>query len=77
MSQLRLCLVPTFFVLSSEYRQGVLDEIYYLVKFANFNHNDLLIMPVYERRYYLSKLIEEFDKKKEAVEKQKNKSGGF
>jgi len=55
----------------------VLDEIYYLVKFANFNHKDLVEMPVYERRYYLSKLIEEFDKKKEAAEKQKNKSGGF
>jgi hypothetical protein len=31
-------------------------------------------MPVYERRYYLNKLIEEFEKKKENIEKQKNKS---
>ncbi len=34
-------------------------------------------MPIYERRYYLNKLIEEFDKKKEQAEKRKNKSGGF
>jgi hypothetical protein len=34
-------------------------------------------MPIYERGYYLNKLIEEFEKKKEAVDKQKNKSGGF
>jgi len=33
-----------------------------------------MLMPVYERRYYLNKLIEEFEKKKEAVEKQKNSS---
>lgn len=31
-------------------------------------------MPVYERRYYLNKLIEEFEKKKEQIEKQKNNS---
>ena len=34
-------------------------------------------MPIYERRYYLNKLIEEFDKKKEEADKRKNQSGGF
>lgn len=34
-------------------------------------------MPVYERRYYLNKLIEEFEKKKEQIEKQKNNSRSF
>ena len=43
----------------------MLDEIYYLVKFANFSHENLIRMPIYERRYYLAKLIQEFEKKKE------------
>jgi hypothetical protein len=30
-------------------------------------------MPIFERKFYLSKLTEEFDRKKEAIEKAKNK----
>jgi len=30
-------------------------------------------MPVYERKYFINKLVEEFDKRSEMVEKQKNK----
>ena len=67
-----LSLVLTFFVLSSDYRQSVLDEIYYLVKFANFSHENLIRMPIYERRYYLGKLIQEYEKKKEEIDKAKN-----
>jgi len=67
-----LSLVLTFFVLSSDYRQSVLDEIYYLVKFANFSHENLIRMPIYERRYYLGKLIQEYEKKKEEADKMKN-----
>ena len=64
--------VPTFFVLSSDYRQSMLDEIYYLVKFANFSHENVTRMPIYERRYYLGKLIEEYEKKREEADKAKN-----
>ncbi len=67
-----LSLVPTFFALSSDYRQSVLDEIYYLVKFANFSHENVTRMPIYERRYYLGKLIEEYEKKREEADKAKN-----
>ena len=69
-----LCWVPPFFALSSEYRQSMLDEIYYLVKFAAFSHNDILTMPVYERRYYVGKLTEEYQKKQELINQAKNKS---
>ncbi len=36
-----------------------MDEIYYLVKYAHFSYSDILNMPIFERRYYLNKLISE------------------
>jgi hypothetical protein len=50
----------------------MLDEIYYLVKFANFSHRDVLSMPIFERRYYIGKLTEEFKTKQEEFDKRKN-----
>tara|TARA_R110000824_G_scaffold14208_4_gene60698 strand:- start:1487 stop:1660 length:174 start_codon:yes stop_codon:yes gene_type:complete len=52
----------------------MLDEIYYLVKFANFTYDAIYNMPIFERRYYLGKLINEFEKKNEAREQAKNKT---
>lgn len=63
----------SFFDLSSDYKKSQLDEIYYLCKHANFSYSDILIMPVFERKYFISKLVEEFDKRNEMIEKQKNK----
>jgi hypothetical protein len=40
-----------------------LDEIYYLVRYANFTYSDILIMPTYERKYFVDKLSESFQKK--------------
>lgn len=47
-----------FFALSSQYKKNLLDEIFYLVKYANFSYSDILIMPTFERRYFIEKLIE-------------------
>jgi len=33
----------------------------------------MLIMPVFERKYFINKIIEDFDRKQEMYEKQKNK----
>ena len=63
----------SFFDLSSDYKRNQLDEIYYLCKHANFSYTDILIMPVFERKYFISKLVEEFDKRNEMIEKQKNR----
>jgi|TARA_R110001606_G_scaffold370331_1_gene526675 hypothetical protein len=52
----------------------VLDEIYYLVKYGNFTHKSVYNMPIFERRYYLGKLLGEFEKKNEAREQAKNKA---
>ena len=40
-----------------------MDEIYYLCKYVNFSYSDILIMPTYQRKYYLEKLYEEHSKK--------------
>ena len=61
----------SFFDLSSDYKKNQLDEFYYLCKHANFSYSDILIMPVFERKYFISKMVEEFDKRKEMIEKQK------
>jgi hypothetical protein len=40
-----------------------MDEIFYLVKYSNFSYSDLLKIPTYERKYFMSKLIEITNKK--------------
>ena len=39
-----------------------MDEIFYLVKYANFSYSDILKMPIFERKYFVDKLIETFQK---------------
>ncbi len=51
-----------FFARSLEYKNFLMDEIYYLVKYANFNYSEVLNMPIYERKYYLNKLLQEYKK---------------
>ena len=63
----------SFFDLSSDYKKIQLDEIYYLSKHANFAYSDMLNMPVFERKYFINKIVEDFDKRQEAMEKQKNR----
>jgi hypothetical protein len=57
-----LTLGLNFFVLSSQYKKVLLDEIYYLTKLGNFNYSDLLMMPTFERRYFMDKLTSEYQK---------------
>jgi len=63
----------SFFDLSSDYKKSQLDEFYFLVRYANFSYLDMLNMPVFERKYFVNKIVEEFDRKQEMYEKQKNK----
>jgi hypothetical protein len=51
-----------FFGLSSHYKNNLMDEFYYLSKYVNFSYQDLIMMPTFERRYYMDKLISEYDK---------------
>lgn len=66
---LRSILGWTFFVLSLEYKKILLDEIFFLVKNANFSYQDIMNMPTYERKYFIGKVIQEHDMIMEAREK--------
>ena len=74
MLNLVLILVWTFFVLSSGYRYALLGEIYYLTKNFNFTREDILNMPIFERRFYLDKFVEEIEKRNKEIEQARNKS---
>jgi hypothetical protein len=49
----------TFFVLSSDYRKGQLDEFYYLNNLMKITYQDFERMPIFIRKYLLDKWIEE------------------
>ena len=59
----------TFFVLSSDYKKIILDETFFLVKNANFSYVDVMTMPTYERKYFIGKLVEQYDRIEEQREK--------
>jgi hypothetical protein len=52
-----------FFVLSSDYKVNLLEEFYYLIKYGNFSYRDILIMPTFERKYFVEKLVSDLQKK--------------
>ena len=59
----------TFFALSSDYKKIILDETFFLVKNANFSYVEVMNMPTYERKYFIGKVIEEYDTIREEREK--------
>jgi len=54
-----LALGSTFFVLSSDYRKGQIDEFYYLNKLMNISYQDFQMMPLFVRKYLLDKWLED------------------
>lgn len=52
----------------------MLYEMFVLVKHGNFNREDILYMPIYERKIHLEFLIEEAENRKRQIEDQKNNS---
>lgn len=49
----------SFFGLSSEYRQYIIDEYYVLSKILRTSYSDYLSMPTYVRKYLINKIIKE------------------
>lgn len=45
------------FALSSDYIKGQLEEILFLVK-RGFSYSDVLMMPVYVRRFYVTYMLD-------------------
>ena len=52
----------------------MLDEFYYLSKHVNMSYTDMMNMHIFERKYFVNKLSEEFIKREEEMEKARNKS---
>lgn len=56
------------------YKNYLIEEIYYCVKHIGFSYTDVMNMSVYERRNYLSLLLNENQNIKEAEEQSLNKT---
>tara|TARA_R110000765_G_scaffold370943_1_gene461174 strand:+ start:263 stop:415 length:153 start_codon:yes stop_codon:yes gene_type:complete len=48
--------------------------MYHIAKNFSFTREDILKMPIFERRFYITKLSEEFEKKNEAIQQAQNKN---
>jgi hypothetical protein len=48
----------SFFVLSSDYRKGQLDEFFYLNTLLKITWQDFERMPIFVRKYLLDKWVE-------------------
>jgi hypothetical protein len=59
----------TFFGLTPEYKLGLTQEIYYLVKHMKFSYESIQIMPIYERRLYLDYWQKELEERKKQHDK--------
>lgn len=57
-----LVLGLNFFVLSSDYRKGQIDEFYYLNNTMGISWSDFEKMPLFVRKYLLDKWVEEHTK---------------
>jgi hypothetical protein len=51
----------------------MMDEFYYLSKYVHFSYSDMIKMPIFERKYFINKLVTEFEKKNEQAEQSRNK----
>jgi hypothetical protein len=67
-------LTSAFFGLTSEYKPSLLEEIYICTQhLKGFTYADVLDLPVYERRYFLSLKMKEINEQKEPQEEDRNK----
>jgi hypothetical protein len=48
-----------FFGLSSDYRTYLLDEYIFLARTLRMSYSDFRILPTYERKYIIDKVIEQ------------------
>ena len=68
----------TFFGLTSNYKAYLLNETYVCTKHIGFTREDVMYMPVWERKNYIQQLLEEVDEEKKQMEQQNraSSSGG-
>jgi hypothetical protein len=58
-----------------EFKSSLLEEIFICTQYLKgFTYSDVLKLPIYERRYYLSLLTRQAKQREEQYEEMKNKS---
>ena len=65
-----------FFGLTPENKTLILEQLYVLIKHANFTYSDAYKLPVWKRLWFIYKLKEDFEKEKQEINNnlQKNSS---
>ena len=68
----------TFFGLTTDSKSYLLNEYYVSTKHIGFTREDVMYMPVWERRNYIQQLMDEVDEEKKQMEQQSraSSSGG-
>ena len=56
------------------YKTYLHEEVYYCVKHIGLSYSDVMSMSVYERRNYLSLLLNEKEKQSQAIEEEQEKA---
>jgi hypothetical protein len=64
-------LTSDFFGLTSSYKSVVLEEAFVCIQNLNIGYNDAMMMPTYERRYFINLLIKQNERKMEFMENEK------
>ncbi len=67
-------LTSAFFGLNFNYKKPFLEEIYICMSHLKISYSDLMLMPTYERRFYIQLYKEELDKETERLENAKSNS---
>jgi hypothetical protein len=68
-------LTPTFFGLTSDYKVPLLEEIYICTQhLKGMSYSDVLMMPTYERRFFLGMFTKDLGKKQEQAEQMKEQA---
>jgi len=63
-------LQPSFFGLTSDYKAPLLEEMYLCTQYLKgVTYSDVLAMPTYERRFFLSLLTKEAREREEEAER--------
>ena len=61
-------MAESFFGLTPEIRPELWTEYFFLVEYGNLPFETVWKMPIYDRRWWVEKLIDKFEKQREAQE---------
>jgi len=66
-------LTSSFFGLTAHYKPILLEEVYICIQHLKASYSDVLAMPSYERRFFLTLLMKQANEKQEHIENMQKK----